>query len=1112
MNGTAAQGGGLFVGGAVSAGAYEEYTDDTANNSSSGTAAVNITSSAINYIGNTVTSGGTGSASQGGGLFVGGAVSAGVAGSGAINSSSSGTAVVNFISSTINFTSNTVTSGGNGSASQGGGLFVGGAISVGAYDSGANNSSSDTAIANFISSTINFTSNTVTSEYIGNAAQGGGLFVGGAVSAGLYSNGATNSSSSGTTVVNFMLSAINYIGNTVTSRNGGTAAQGGGLFVGGAVSAGIRNGGDNISRNGTAVVNFTSSTINFTSNVLARGINGTAAQGGGLFVGGAVSAGAYNVGINDSDSGTAIVTFTNSKVNINNNTAEEGGGIFAGGSVSAGSSGIGTNAINLAFFGVAEINFKGSTVTINGNTATTGAGIYVAGNYMDFFSGNMAAGGQAKIIFEDSQVALNYNTASSTGAAVYADDAIVTLKNTVMTFMNNKSLIGASIYASNNSSITLSGKGNFTGNQATTAGGAIYVTGGSTVTVEAASGNILFTGNKAGSAPNDIYLDNNSLLNLITAGTNTISLVGGIQSAISATNIAVNKTGAGDLYIGGNNQINGDFTATAGKVALLENATLEANNLIFRGAKFDMTDSNTHVNVATATTLFESDTNLLMDIFANGENDQIYASSAQVGGNLHIKARFGFYNNREYKLIMSGNNVVFGTFTTTTFDYVGTSSFSYEIKYNDITDWTGIVRIIVSGTSAANFQELPNLTYNQKETARTWDALSLAPEIGNDLMNVMSETAGLAEKEQKEVLSAVSGYFVSNVIRSAALDSENIELYERIKKENGVEETTTAMWVQAIGASAKFGKDINSIGEYKDSGYGVAAGFDVYFGPTSGLNKTTLGAYVKYKGNSIKEEANKATLNKIGGGIYGGYASEKYEIKATINASKDSYETTRNIELSKYFPGYEDREAKGSYAGMTIGGDVEGALKIKIANNTIFKPYIGAEVKNASYESFKETGANGLNLNVEAGNYFRSAGRVGAGVNYENEKWAGYVNLEGKYLLAGNKYEIESAFEGTEIKFQSRGYEESGVILGVAIGGSVKVAEGLKIIAGANAYTADNYTTINGNAGLRYNFGAATNKITSKEEAQATPEPTAAAETQLYEMNDLPDELQNALR
>jgi len=686
------------------------------------------------------------------------------------------------------------------------------------------------------------------------------------------------------------------------------------------------------------------------------------------------------------------------------------------------------------------------------------------------------------------------------GGGIFASDTVMEFTNAVMTFMNNSAANGGAMYA-DNSNIVMSGSGTFTGNTASSNGGAIYITGGSTMTLEAATGDITFSGNNVNGTPNDVYIESGSVLNINTDA-NNITLAGGIMSNEADNTSVVNKTGTGTLYLGGNSEIYNTFSSTQGTVALVNGANINAGNLIFNGAAFDMTNSisepTNYVNTANATGQFTTDTNLAMDVFSNGSNDQIFAGSATVSGNLEIKAHFGVYNSKTYDLIMSSNDIAsVGVFTSTTFAYGGGgSNLTYELLYSsDTNNWASVIQLIVSGTNQAGFSNLPNMTFNQTQVAITWDPLSLILADGNDLKNIMEATANLNDAEQeKKVLSIASPYFISNVIRSAAMDNDNNEIYDRIKNHCTIEHTNTAIWGQVTGAQNKYGGDENSLGQYIDNTQGVMAGFDVYFGSNSAISKTMLGIYANYKNHNISQEGSNATLTNQGLGIYGGYIEQGWEVKAMITGTIDKYDTTRNIPLSSYLASEADRNANANFNGNTIGGDVEGALKIGVANNTNFRPYLGIEAKNVSYDSFKETGANGLDVDVNAGNYLRTAGRVGAQIGYDDKTWAGYVGLEGQYLLTGSKYEIQGAFEGTDIDFLSRGYEESGVILGANIGGSVRIVEGLKIFVNGQAYTANKYSNIYGNVGLRYNFCGITHKQKEAQQPQAvapTPAPVA---------------------
>ncbi|AKL97669.1 OmpA family protein [Endomicrobium proavitum] len=790
--------------------------------------------------------------------------------------------------------------------------------------------------------------------------------------------------------------------------------------------------------------------------------------------------------------GAIINAVGNINITSNKTTAGSGGALYAGaGSTITFNNGvifeyneaqINGGAINS---NLADIAFNGNA-TFTNNKALTGSGgaIYAVDD----------------LVFDGANVDFTGNEAlSGNGGAIFADDTILTIKNAVMTFMNNKSLLGGAVYASNNSNITLSGRGSFTGNEATTNGAAVYVTGGSTVTIEAANGDIIFSGNKAAGTPNDIYADNNSRLNLITSGTNTISIAGGILSNTAGTGVAVNKTGTGTLLLGGDNEVWGSFTATAGKVELLGAASYKGNSLMLNNTIFNMTDDidfdGSYLNTVNVKT-FESDTQMLMDVFENGTSDQVFADSATIGGDLTLKVETGNYNNDTYyDLIISTVNQIYGAFTSSQIVTNGLTNLQSKIYYEQFTS-SEVIRLWLRGVYNSNFESIGNATFNQTEVAKAFDKLSVDNTVAvHQFISNLWNSGAYTNEEKKSILSEISPYFITNVIESAAQDSDNNELYDRIKNHSRREHTNSAIWAQVTGGNTKLGGDENSLGEYKDNRYGVMAGFDIYFGSMSSINKTMLGIYVNYKDHSITQQESKATLNKMGLGFYGGYIEESYEIKAMISGSKDSYETTRAIKLNGFAA---DRTASGKFDGLTLGADVEGALKYKIGNNTNFRPYAGAELKNVSYDGFTETGASELNLKVEAGNYLRTTARLGAGVNYDDKTWAGYVNLEGKYLLTGKKYEIESVFEGTDVKFLSRGYEENGLILGATLGGSVRITEGLKFFINANAHTAEKFTNLYGNAGLRYNFCG----ITHKEKPAPVPAPVVVEQQPKSEIEE----------
>jgi hypothetical protein len=362
------------------------------------------------------------------------------------------------------------------------------------------------------------------------------------------------------------------------------------------------------------------------------------------------------------------------------------------------------------------------------------------------------------------------------------------------------------------------------------------------------------------------------------------------------------------------------------------------------------------------------------------------------------------------------------------------------------------------GMAVSNFSQLHRLSFNQEETAKTFDRLSLAS--SGDMENIINSVSAGNGAQQRDFLSGASGYFLANVIRSTAFDGGHNEIYDRIKNHCRHNETNTGIWSQAAAGQLRYGGDENSPGRYEDLRKGILAGYDRY----AAESKVVLGIYGKYKEHDINQKTgNSASLKDMGFGVYGGYAGEICEIKILAAASYDEYETARYVSFAA-------EKAKADFSGYTYGGDVEGALNIALSESVNVRPYAGIEAKNASYENFKEKGAQPLNLEVKNGDYLRSAGRAGVSAGFDNKTFGAYAGAEAKYLITGAAPEIEAAFEGTRAEFTSRGYGESLMMYGAGAGASVRIFKGLKIFANAGYYETGTLRSIYGNAGIRYAF------------------------------------------
>jgi predicted outer membrane repeat protein len=798
--------------------------------------------------------------------------------------------------------------------------------------------------------------------------------------------------------------------------------------------------------NVNALINFSGSTITFTGNE-------TLTFGGAIYI----------------EEGE--INFTDSFINFTSNKASLGGGAIS-------------NTID------GKVNFNNSVVVFCDNLSQSFDGALTNGGEMNFtssvvhfinnktlldpddvFSGNGgAASNGGSLIFVGSDVNFTSNSAVINGGAIYnADNSAVSFINTEIVFTSNSADVGGAISNDNNSTIDFrDGKVNFTGNVAASSGGAIYNINDSSATFKAESKDITLTfkDNIAGGELNDIYADVGSSVNFEANG-HTIKLDEGIRINGDGT---VNKSGDGDLIFEKDSEILSKFIIKEGTAGLGDNVNLRVKDMKAQASgTIDM--QNKSANMIEADN-FETSGNLKIDVYRDGTNDKIITGNAKVSGNLDIKARVGKYYNKEYEIIIATSSAVSGIFVSTS----GNPGLSYIINY---TDDPKIVKLIVSGTYESQFKGMPDLTFNQRETAKTFDKLSTDDKTGANMVDFITEYTEKSEEEKLNMLSHTSGYFLANVIRNAAADSPNNEIYDKIRNRSQEDYTTSGLWAQVKGGQETFKSNENSINDYKDVSLGIMFGFDRYIQEKSLM----WGVYGRFNSDNIEQGKHRADGQKNGLGLYGGYIEEGYEIKAMLLGSYDMFNTKRAV---------LGRTAKAEINAITISADIEGALKYKIEENIILRPYIGAEAENTSYGSFKESGAGILNLETEGGNYTRSAGRAGVGIEYDKKSWNAYAKAEGKYLFSGQEPEIESVFRDTHEDFMSRGAKEGKIEIGIGGGVEVRITENWKAFANANYYGAEKYENIYGNAGVRYIFGTKESKEEEKlirkqkeEEAQA---------------------------
>jgi len=729
------------------------------------------------------------------------------------------------------------------------------------------------------------------------------------------------------------------------------------------------------------------------------------------------------------------ITFSGDTLFDSNNASSDGGGFYA-------------NAASITFDG--NVSFDSNTSQANGGAFSV-SGSNLSFNGSSLFTSNQALSGGALTIL-DSNVTFAKNAyfagnkASDKGGAVYAyaDDSQISQMQ--LNFSNTV----------------------FTGNQAGTQGGAIYAVGYATNTVTnfaeinintadngGGDNKTVFQGNTAGGQSNAFYLDNFSTMNFITSAGASVEMY---DSMASTDNAYVVVRGAGDFNMYADSDLNdlyingGNFNFKNGAVLTVRFFTADSGSTVnMRG------NASNRISAGT----FNFDGALKID---GSETGNITASAAILGSNSSLDIMTDVtdknYRQRIYKIL--GYGTLTGDFSQVTLnDGSSISDLADTYFYNNSDN--GWITLTMNGLiKSTSFSGLAGESFNQRQTARTLDNLSLTVPGGSDLDTMITalDSLGYGSSAQRDGLAALSGYFIANVIRSASMQNDSREIYDRIKYQVNDAKNPNGVWVQARGQYTSISSNDNSPDEYRDAGGGVLAGWDKIADASGALG----GLFMKYNNQSINQGRNSASAESFGGGIYGGLIKEQWELKAMVSGDYGNFDTSRYIDFAQ-------RTADGNFNGLTLGFDIEGAFVTYVSETVYLRPFAGLEFKNTNYDGFQEKGAGDLSLSVKGDNYSRSLARIGINAVSDAEsdfEW--YGGVDGQYVLNGDEPQIDSSFGGTNVIFASKGAKEGDIIFGVSGGVSYRFLKNMKTFANLSFHASDSYTDIYGNVGLRYMF------------------------------------------
>lgn len=742
----------------------------------------------------------------------------------------------------------------------------------------------------------------------------------------------------------------------------------------------------------------------------------------------------------------------------------------------------GSGGVNVtAGTGTAAAVFSDTLTSTGTITVTAATGQTATATFAKDVSGaitldDAADGSAASIVFSNGTATLVSNGIS---AAALNEGTVQVLNSTGtgVTFTGAIGSTSASVKQLTVGDATAAGKGVFNG--------AVYAktisvsaqSGTTTAdfnsSITAGSGNMTITdGNAANSATATIAGDvsGSIVLNAQNAGgTASVTFDGTSTQTIGAIDVT-SSTGATDITFSNSVNLGGNIgtTAAADTVTLAAGKTLTTTAA--RTIKAAAFNNSGTLSLANTLTLSGAGT---FDLGANAASKIVMSSpSTSYSGGTLISANTGGSTVNATNAISLVPHSTFNSGSLTLVDTDGgTGNIDAVNKWNVTSNALTTYTVSVNGAGdvilTATEKSAGTIAANLGTTADAVTALSagvqatkgdtaVANAYNTALLAGGSEAKKAAEQSQPNVTASAAQAITSAARGSAGAVSARLASARTGVQVAGLQETGVAAgdgskrnggWGKAFGNIAEQSERDGFAG-YDSHTYGVAVGMD---------NKVTetvrVGAAVSYAQSNIdSKDTSKAEtdINSYQVAVYGSYEPGKYYVEGQLAYAYNQVDTTRQINF-----GGLNRVASGNYDANQYTATLGAGVPLK-QNAVTITPKAGLFYSYTDPQSYTETGAGAMNLEVNPDSTSILEGSLGVNVAYDHKVSGGMLRPEARaavlYEFLGDKGAATSKFSGAGASFRTEGLEPA------QFGGTVGVGLG--------------YTTANGQYEFRGDYDA----------------------------------------
>ena len=273
-------------------------------------------------------------------------------------------------------------------------------------------------------------------------------------------------------------------------------------------------------------------------------------------------------------------------------------------------------------------------------------------------------------------------------------------------------------------------------------------------------------------------------------------------------------------------------------------------------------------------------------------------------------------------------------------------------------------------------------------------------------------------------------------------------------------------WVKVIGSRAEQ-DELNGVSGFVSKSYGVIGGID---GDVD--SKSSLGIALSFVDSSIKSASsstnNGADIEAYQLAFYGQYAlgADYKNINLSWQADVGLNQTEGFRDIA-----FMSRMASASYNSYTSHLGAGAGRTFTLSPNTVIVPSVRADFYYIKNESYNESGAGALNLQVESSTaqdfILTLQGDLEHGIN---ENFIVSANLGVGYDVMNDATSLTSSYEGGGTAFTTEGLEQSPWVVSTGVNVNYSLNDTTQITASYDVQGRENFLSQTASAKVKWLF------------------------------------------